>query len=158
MIDETVKFTAEGTYSDASKQDITEPVTWQSDDRSKVFITNSDPNGTAVGTGPGLANITATQDGVKSGDRLRPVTEVVVSGSVNFKTAQEVALGCCEGIQVSMDGKVPDFDGTKNYRFTDATAGIPIEWSGNEIPSGIDVRVTGVPQGSKFTVSNWTPL
>ncbi|HEY1256961.1 MAG TPA: Ig-like domain-containing protein, partial [Terracidiphilus sp.] len=60
----TQQFTAKGTYSDSSTQDITTSVTWSSSDSSKATISAS--SGLATALAAGTTNITASLSGVTS--------------------------------------------------------------------------------------------
>lgn len=62
-MDSTLQFTATGTYSDGSTQDISSSVTWSSDTNSVATINSI---GLATGVSTGNANITATMSGVTS--------------------------------------------------------------------------------------------
>jgi len=66
----TQQFKALGTYSDGSTSDITSQVTWACDNTATATINNS---GLATGVAAGIANITATLDGITS-----PVQALVV--------------------------------------------------------------------------------
>jgi trimeric autotransporter adhesin len=66
----TQQFKAVGTYSDGSTSDITSQVTWTSDNTAAATINNS---GLATGVAAGIANITATLNGITS-----PVQALVV--------------------------------------------------------------------------------
>lgn len=60
-IDSTLTFTATGTYDDASSANITNNVTWSSDDTANLTISNNDSTkGVATGVAVGTANISAT--------------------------------------------------------------------------------------------------
>lgn len=62
-IDVTQQFTATGSYSNNSKQDLTKTVAWSSSVPATATI---DANGLATGVATGSANITASQSGVTS--------------------------------------------------------------------------------------------
>src|SRR5207302_7183948 len=59
----TTQFTATGTFSDGSTQNLTTSVAWASSNASAATISAS---GLATGTGIGSTNITAAQSGVTS--------------------------------------------------------------------------------------------
>ena len=61
--DKTQQFTAVGTYSNGTKADITSQVTWASDNTAAATI---DKSGLATGIAAGMANITASLNGVTS--------------------------------------------------------------------------------------------
>ncbi|MBT7767515.1 MAG: ATP-dependent DNA ligase, partial [Bdellovibrionales bacterium] len=59
----TEQFTATGTYTDTSTQDLTTTVTWESSDDGKATI---DSNGLATTLDEGTTNITAALSGITS--------------------------------------------------------------------------------------------
>jgi YD repeat-containing protein len=72
----TTQFTATGTYSDNSTQNLTSTVTWNS---SAPGIAAVDPGGLATGISPGTATITAASAGISGSAIL-----TVQAGSVNY--------------------------------------------------------------------------
>jgi len=66
-VDQTQQFTATGTYSDSSTQDITSTCSWAS---SNPSIATIDSNGLATGVAKGSVTITASQDGVTGSTTL----------------------------------------------------------------------------------------
>ena len=152
-VDGTLKITAEATLSDGNKVDVTIPAVFASDNERAAVVTNNQPNnGTVTGVGAGLANITASRDGVTS-----PPTEVVVTvATPDQKTIEEVLGGCCEGTAIQLEGTVGSFDGDRRYDLNDGTGSIVLQWSGDRMTVGSNVRVAGVPQGDIVVVSNWT--
>lgn len=81
----TQQYTATGTYSDASTQDITNNVTWASD---QPTIASIDTSGLATaGFINGVATITATLDGVTSNEAALTVGAVLTSISLSQGTA-----------------------------------------------------------------------
>src|SRR6202040_3188932 len=67
----TQQFTATGTYSDASTQNLTAQVTWASGTVATATITSA---GLATGVGVGTSNITASLNGITSPADLLTVT------------------------------------------------------------------------------------
>ncbi len=80
----TQQFTAQGTYTDQTKQDLTASATWKSLTTSVATISNaSGSNGLATGVGTGgPATISATQDGVTGTATLTVTAAVLESISV----------------------------------------------------------------------------
>ena len=71
----TQQFTAIGTYTDNSVQDLTTAVTWASDTASVASISNAaGSNGLATAAGVGTSNISATVNGVSSPAAVLTVT------------------------------------------------------------------------------------
>src|SRR5207237_8948389 len=63
----TQQFTATGSYTDGSTQDMTSVVTWSSSAAAVVIISNaSGTNGLATSAGEGTRNITATSGSVST--------------------------------------------------------------------------------------------
>ena len=155
-VDEKIQFSATGTYTDGSSQTITTDVTWQSDDRNVAFITNNPPEGQMVAVGPGVANISASKDGVTS-----PATQVVTQGTVTVRSVTEISGGCCDGEKATLDGRIVEVISDTSFRFEDATGSIPVDWNGpNPLPLNIDIRINGVrnAETGRFAVSSYTPL
>ncbi len=66
----TLQFTATGTFSDSSTQDLTNSVTWSSDTSSVATITAGPGGGLATGIGTGTSLITATSDSISGSTTL----------------------------------------------------------------------------------------
>ena len=77
------QFTAIGSYTDASTQDLTTTATWASDDSTKATISNAlGSQGRATGTGAGTASISATFTGVSGSTPLTVSAATLVSITV----------------------------------------------------------------------------
>jgi hypothetical protein len=73
------QFTATGTYSDLSTDDITASVTWTSSDPAVATVSNAaGTKGRATGVAEGAATITATATGGTAGSGVLTVTPIVV--------------------------------------------------------------------------------
>jgi uncharacterized protein YjdB len=57
---ETQQFTANATYNDGSKRDVTQEVSWSSTNVAAVIVTNESPRGIAKAVAPGDAAVLAT--------------------------------------------------------------------------------------------------
>jgi len=89
----TQQFTASGTYTDSSTQDVTSLVTWSSSSAQVAIISNnSGTNGLATSAGVGTANITATSGSVTASTSLAVGQAVIVSIAVSPATVS-VPLG-----------------------------------------------------------------
>ena len=89
----TQQFTASGTYTDSSAQDVTSLVTWSSSSAQVAIISNnSGTNGLATSAGVGTANITATSGSVTASTSLAVGQAVIVSIAVSPATVS-VPLG-----------------------------------------------------------------
>ncbi len=79
----TQQFTAIGTYSDNSTQNVTSSVTWASATLPVATISNTaGTQGLATGVGQGTSNITASLNGVTSGTTLTVTAPALVSIAV----------------------------------------------------------------------------
>jgi len=85
----TQQFTAIGTYSDASTQNITSSVTWSSSNTSSATISNAaGGNGLASGVSPGTTSIIATMGSVSGSTVLTVTNATLVSIAVSPPDAQ----------------------------------------------------------------------
>lgn len=94
-IDATQQYTATGTYSDLSTQDITDDVTWSSSNQSKATVSNAEGSqGLVTGVANGSATITAAEGAVsgsttvnvfkaKPGDNLQGGVIACLEGGLN---------------------------------------------------------------------------
>jgi uncharacterized protein YjdB len=67
-----VQFTATGTFSDNSEQDLTQQASWVSGDPTRVTIFTTGQPGTGIATAvsPGSVDITATVNGISGSARM----------------------------------------------------------------------------------------
>jgi uncharacterized protein YdeI (BOF family) len=156
-IGDTVLFTAQGSYSDMTNQDLTKTVAWNSDSPGVAVITSTAPiEGALAAVGSGLATITASKDGVTSS----PGTSVVVAPQMTIRTVNEITDGCCASMQVTMRGTATTWNGGEDYTFQDGSGpSIQLEWERTPpIPLDVEVLVTGIPESSglEVDVSSWT--
>ncbi|TGK01205.1 hypothetical protein EHQ53_09210 [Leptospira langatensis] len=90
----TKSFTATGTYTDATTQDLTTQVTWTSSDTSKATISNvSGSEGIATGAAVGTSNITATLGTISSAASTLTVTAAVLQSITITPSSPSVAKG-----------------------------------------------------------------
>jgi uncharacterized protein YjdB len=153
----TEQFTATGTYTDGSTQNITGTVQWSSATPSVATISNAAPKqGLATGVGPGSTTITATSGSISGSTTLTVTTAALVSIAVT-PAAPSIALGTTE--QFTATGAYTD-GSTQNLTST-AT------WSSGTI-STATINNTGLAQSvgvgtanitaTSGTVSGSTPL
>ncbi|MGH8337035.1 MAG: Ig-like domain-containing protein, partial [Gammaproteobacteria bacterium] len=89
----TRQFTATGTYSDNSTQDLTASVTWSSDTPGVATVSNAaGSQGLATSVGTGSANIQASMNSVPGSTKLTVTSAVVVSVAVT-PANQTIAQG-----------------------------------------------------------------
>ncbi len=87
------QFTATGTYSDGSTQDLTTSVSWTSSDTSVATISNaSGSNGSATSIAAGTTTITAALGGISASTTLTVTTATLVSLAIS-PTNPSIALG-----------------------------------------------------------------
>jgi len=92
----TEQFTATGTYSDGSTQNLTNSATWQSSDTSVATISNtSGSQGLATTANPGNTTITATSGSV-SGSTVLTVTAATLQSIAVSPLSQTIAQGATQ--------------------------------------------------------------
>jgi len=93
----TQQYTAIGTYLNAdgttSTQDITTMVTWASSDTETASIGTNTGLATAVNTGVGSTNITASLDGITSNTATLTLGPAVITGIVVTPSSKTIAIG-----------------------------------------------------------------
>jgi len=144
-VDLTQQFTATGSYSDGSVQDLSSSVTW---DSSVPATASIDGNGLATGQAVGTADITASDSGLTSNSvALEVVNPTLVSLSVAPATVP-IALDAGRTLQFQAEGL---FNNNKTYDVTgnvtwnsDDTAVATIDTSG---------LVTAEPAGAPGTAN-----
>jgi uncharacterized protein YjdB len=88
----TQQFTATGTYTDGTTQDLTTIVTWASDTATVAVISNATgSNGLATSAGAGVANISATSGTISSSTTLTVTGAALVSIAVTPGSASLAA-------------------------------------------------------------------
>ena len=116
----TQQFTATGTFTDGSTQNLTSSVTWSSDTLSTATINSA---GLAQSVEIGTANITATSGTVSGTTTLTVTAAVLVSIAINPPTAT-VALGTTQQFTATgtfSDGSTQDLTQIGQWSSTTAT-------------------------------------
>ena len=119
----TQQFTATGTYSDSSTQNLTNAVTWASATTSVATINAA---GLAQGVSPGTSNITAKQGSVTS-----PAAVLTVTGATHFAVSAPGIATAGNAITVTVtaldqfNSQVPGYTGTVHFTSSDAQAVLP---------------------------------
>jgi len=89
----SMQFTAVGTFSDNSSQDLTTTVTWSSSDTTRAAISNAaGTNGTATSLAAGTTTITATS-GLISGSTTLTVTPATLQSIAVTPANPSIAIG-----------------------------------------------------------------
>jgi uncharacterized protein YjdB len=141
----TEQFTATGTYTDGSTQNITGTVQWSSAMPLVATISNAAPTqGLASGVGPGSATITAASGSISGSTTLTVTAAALVSIAVT-PVAPSIALGTTE--QFTATGTFTD-GSTQNLTST-AT------WSSGTI-STATINAAGLAQGVGVGTANIT--
>jgi hypothetical protein len=117
----TQQFTAIGTFTDGSTQNLTSTVTWSSDTVSTATINNA---GLASSVGTGSANITASSGSVSSTTVLTVTAAALVSIAIN-PPAATIPLGMTQQFTASgtyTDGSTQDL--TQSGHWSSTVAGV----------------------------------
>jgi len=117
-----VQYTATGTYSDGSTQNISTAVTWTSSDTKVATISN---NGLATGQGAGSTTITAKQGSISGTTSLAVTSAALVSLTVTSPNASS-KLAADTSVQLKAtgnfaDGTTQDLTNSAVWTSTDAT-------------------------------------
>ena len=147
------QFTALGTYSDNSTQDITSSVTWSAAPGGVATISNtSGSNGLATSNGQGVTTITATSGSISGNTQLTVTGAVLTSIAVN-PTATSMYQGSTQqftAMGTYSDSTTQDVTATVAWSAGDGT----VATVSNSIPQGL---ATGVAGGVVQIVTTYTP-
>ncbi len=136
---------ARGLYSDGSRQDITDQVTWESGDISVLTVSNSvNSVGAITGQSPGQTNITATFESV-TGQETFTVTDAVLSSLLI--TSPENSLNVNTSVQASAQATYTDASSQ------DVTG--QVNWSSNAVSvASVDNTAGSKGQINALSVGN----
>jgi hypothetical protein len=102
----TQQFTATGTYSDGSTEDITSAVTWNSSDTGVAIIS---PNGLATGVADGSTDITASLSAYTSDIiSLTVISSATTLSAIAISPSAPAALNAGDTLQFSATGTYSD--------------------------------------------------
>ncbi|HUI67459.1 MAG TPA: Ig-like domain-containing protein [Nitrospirota bacterium] len=105
----TVKFTATGTFTDSTTQDLTSLVTWNSSDTKIAIISNiSGTRGLATSQAEGTTTITASFAGFTSNNATLTVSPAELVSITVTPASASVPLGSTFLFQFSATGKFTD--------------------------------------------------
>jgi YVTN family beta-propeller protein len=123
-----ISFTATGTYSDSSQQNLTTNVTWKSSNAAVASISNtSGTQGQATGLTPGSTNITAVLGAITSS----PVDVLTVTAATHFSvtapanTPEGTSFNFTVTALDASNNLVPGYTGTVHFTSSDAQAVLP---------------------------------
>jgi len=138
----TVQFTATGTFSDGSTQDLTKTANWASSSPTTVNIGST---GLATGSSIGSSNITATQSGINSNGFTLTVAAPALQ-SINV-TAPNTSLGIGLTEQFTATGRFSD-GSTQNLMNT-------VNWA-SSTPANASISSSGLATGLASGTTNIT--
>ena len=145
------QFTAIGTFSDGTTQDLTNSVSWHSSNESAATIT---ANGLATGVSVGSSDISATQNGVTSGNFPLSVTPAVLESIVISAAKTSIAKGTSvpfTAIGTFSDGSTQDLTNAATWNSSDSTiAGI----NAAGVATGISLGSTDISATQSGVTSN----
>ena len=120
----TLQFTATGTFTDGSTQDVTKTVQWTSDSPSVATISNADKQiGLATSVNAGTATITATSGSI-TGNTTLTVTPAALASIAVTPATPSIALGTTQqftAIGTFTDGTMQDLTATATWTLDDTT-------------------------------------
>jgi parallel beta-helix repeat protein len=153
----TQAFTATGTYTDGSTQNITSTVEWSSDTPGVSTISTGGPTpAVASSAGVGSANITASEGGVSGSTTLTVTGAALVSMAV-IPATPTIALGTTQAFTATgtyTDGSTQNLTSTATWSSdTPATATINSAGLGQSVGTG-----TATVSATSGTVSGSTVL
>ena len=140
----TVQFSATGTFTDGSTQNVTDTVQWSSDTTSVATISNSTGSqGIASSVATGTANITATSGSVQGTTTLTVTTAALISIAVT-PASPTIALGTTQQLVATgtfTDGTTQNLTATATWSSdTQSTATI----NGSGLASSVAVGTTTI--------------
>ena len=120
----TLGFSAIGRFSDNTVQNITDDVTFNSDNTAVATIDNTTDTATAVS--PGTANITATFNGVSGSAPLNVTSATISSISVTPATAElaQNSFVDCTAIATLSDGTTQDITANVTWSSSDPSVAL----------------------------------
>ena len=139
----TQQFTATGTYTDGTAQDLTSVATWSSSDANVAIISNSVGSyGLATSSGQGTATISATSNSISSSTSITVASPALVSIAITSITSV-IPLGT--SAQFAATGTYTD-NSTQDISTS-------VAWSSSS-PAVAPVNATGLVMGSLLGTSN----
>src|SRR5208283_3986349 len=121
------QFTATGTYTDGSAQDVTSVVSWSSSDATVAIISNTVGSyGLATSSGQGSATITATASSVSSSTAIT-VGQATLSSIAVIPSSISLALGYSEqftAIATFSDGSTQDVTQSATWASSSPTVAV----------------------------------
>src|SRR5581483_7733930 len=159
------QFTASGTYTDGTTQDLTSTVTWASSDATVAIVSNAlGSYGLANSSGPGSCTISATSGAVSSSTSITVGSADLVSVSVSPSTAS-VAVGYGEQFTATAaytDGSTKDITQTATWTSSAPTvASVNASGYAISVISGvatISASSAGMSGGAVLTVTQAVPV
>ena len=138
----TVQFTAKGTFSDGSSQDLTNTATWTS---SNPTIANINSAGLATASAIGSTNISAAQNGITSNSFVLTVTAAALQSITINAGSSSISKGTTVQFTATgsfTDGSTQDLTNTATWTSSNAAA--------------VNISATGLATGEAIGSSNIT--
>src|SRR5205823_4140743 len=151
----TDQFTATGTFSDGTNQDLTNSVTWNS---QKPAVATISASGLATGTSLGSSDIGATLNGVTSNTIPRTVTQATLQSIVVSAPKTSIAKGTSDpftALGTFSDGSTQDLTNTATWSSSDDTIA-SINAAG--LAMGVGVGLTNISATQGGVTSNTLTL
>jgi uncharacterized protein YjdB len=166
----TQQFTATGTYSDGSTQDLTTVVTWSSSLSSVAIISNAvGSNGLATSAGQGMSTITATSGSISSSTTITVGSATLVSIAITPASAS-ISVGTTQQFTATgtyTDGSTQNLTSEVNWSssatavVTIATGGLATGQGGGTAAitatSGSITASATLSVGSSSPLGQWAP-
>lgn len=136
----TAQFSATGTYTDNSTQNLTASVHWSTDTPAVATISNaSGSQGLVSALAPGSVNVQASMNSINSSATLNVMPAALVSISIT-PTKSAILLGASQqfsAVGTYTDGSMPDITSSVNWSSSDATIAVmDATHPGNAVSSG----------------------
>jgi hypothetical protein len=154
----TRSFTATGTYSDSSTQDLTDAATWASSDGTKASVSNAPgTKGIATGIGVGTSTISATV-GAVSGNTVLTVTAATLQTIAVTPVNPSIAKGTTVQFHATgtySDGTVQDLTTSATWNSTVPAHATISNAAGSEgLATSVDVGPTTITATSGAIVGS----
>jgi uncharacterized protein YjdB len=160
----TLQFTATGTYTDASTQDLTNTATWSSSNPAVATLSNAaGGRGLAAGTAQGATTVGALVNGITASTQLTVTPATLVSLAIT-PTNPSIALGTnlrLAATGIYTDGSSQDLTTNVTWSSSDSTVATVSNAAGSKgvvisVAQGtitVGILLNGVSASTKLTVT-----
>jgi hypothetical protein len=143
----TVQFSAEGTFSDGSTQDLTSTVTWAATGTAATISNTAGSQGLATGVNPGTSDITARSGSITSPADTLTVTPAVLT-SLNVTPANPtIPVGTTvqfSAVGTFSDGSTQDLTSTVTWAATGTAATISNDAGSQGLAIGVNAGTSDI--------------